>query len=62
MENKTFEELMAELEQVVKELEDKDISLDDAVKKYQLGLELTKKSHQMLKEAEAVIVKEAKEE
>lgn len=62
MENKTFEELMAELEQVVKELENKDISLDDAVKKYQLGLELTKKSHQMLKDAEAVIVKEAKEE
>ena len=48
MENKTFEELMAELEQVVKELEDKDISLDDAVKKYQLGLELTKE-YQMLK-------------
>ena len=62
MENKTFEQLITELEQVVKELEDKDISLDDAVKKYQLGLELTKKSHQMLKEAEAVIVKEAKEE
>lgn len=59
MENKTFEQLMTELEQVVKELENKDISLDDAVKKYQLGLELTQKCHQMLKDAEAVIVKEA---
>lgn len=59
MENKTFETLMEELEQVVKALEDKDISLDDAVKKYQIGLDLIKKCDKMLKEAEKVIVKEA---
>lgn len=59
MEKKTFEELMKELEEVVKELENKDISLDDAVKKYQRGLELTKLCHEMLKQAESVIVKEA---
>jgi len=58
MENKTFEQLMEELEQVVKALEDKEISLDDAVNKYQTGLELIKKCDQKLKEAEAVIVKE----
>ncbi|VEU80611.1 exodeoxyribonuclease VII small subunit [Haploplasma axanthum] len=58
MENKTFEEIMKELETVVKELESKDISLDDAVKKYKRGMELAKKSHQMLKEAEEIIVKE----
>lgn len=62
MENKTFEQLIAELEAVVKDLENKDISLDDAVKKYKLGLELTKLSHEMLKSAEEVIVKEAKDE
>lgn len=61
MENKSFEQLINELETVVKELENKDISLDDAVKKYKLGLELTVKCHQMLKDAEEVIVKEAKE-
>ena len=58
MGEKTFEQLMQELEQVVKELENKDISLDDAVKKYKLGLELAKKSHEMLVKAEEVIVKE----
>ncbi len=61
-EKKTFEQTILELEKVVKELEDKDISLDDAVKKYQLGLELAKQSHKMLVEAEAVIVKEVKPE
>jgi len=61
MENKTFEELMKELEEVVKSLENKDISLDEAVKKYKLGLELTKTCHDMLKNAEEVIVKEVKE-
>lgn len=61
MENKSFEVLMAELEQLVKELENKDIPLDDAVKKYQKGLELTKVCHQILKDAEEVIVKEVKE-
>lgn len=61
-EKKTFEQTILELEKVVKELEDKDISLDDAVKKYKLGLELAKESHKMLVEAEAVIVKEVKPE
>lgn len=59
MQEKSFEELMKELEQVVKELENKDIALDDAVKKYKRGLELTTKCHEMLKQAESVIVKEA---
>lgn len=61
MENKTFEELMKELEEVVKSLENKEISLDEAVKKYKLGLDLTKACHDMLKNAEEVIVKEVKE-
>ena len=61
MENKSFEVLMAELEQLVKELENKDIPLDDVIEKYQKGLELTKVCHQMLKDAEEVIVKEVKE-
>lgn len=62
MEKKSFEELMKELEQIVKELENKDISLDDAVKKYQRGIELANLCHTMLKEAESVIVKEVNEQ
>lgn len=60
MENKSFESLLKELESVVKELENKDIPLDVAVKKYQLGLELSKACYQMLEEAEKLIVKEIK--
>ncbi len=40
MAEKSFETLLKELEQVVKDLENKDIPLDEAVKKYQLGLEI----------------------
>lgn len=61
-EKKTFEQSIEELEQVVKDLESKDISLDDAVKKYQLGLDLAKQCHTMLEEAESVIVKEVEAE
>ena len=53
MENKelSFEECLKELEEVVAKLESKDISLDDAVKYYQKGLELSNsndKSSQLL--------------
>ena len=42
MENKelSFEECLKALEEIVSKLESKDISLDDAVKYYQKGLEL----------------------
>ncbi len=60
MEKKTFEELLKSLEQVVKDLESKEIPLDEAVKKYQLGLELSKACYQMLEEAEKLVVKEIK--
>ncbi len=60
MEQKTFEQLLKELESVVKDLENKEITLDDAVKKYQKGLELSKACYQMLEEAEKLIVKEIK--
>ena len=60
MEKKSFEVLLKELEGVVKDLENKDIPLDEAVKKYQLGLELSRACYQMLEEAEKLIVKEIK--
>lgn len=61
-EKRTFEESIKDLEQVVRDLENKDISLDDAVKKYQAGLRLAKECHKMLEEAEAVVVKEVEAE
>lgn len=60
MEKKSFEALLKELEGVVKDLENKDIPLDDAVKKYQLGLELSKQCYQLLEEAEKLVVKDIK--
>jgi exodeoxyribonuclease VII small subunit len=60
MEKKSFEQLLKDLEAVVKDLENKDIPLDEAVKKYQLGLVLSKACYQMLEEAEKLVVKEIK--
>lgn len=60
MEAKNFETLLKELEEVVKDLENKEIPLDEAVKKYQLGLELSKACYEMLEGAEKLVVKEIK--
>ena len=62
MENKkSFEQLLQELEQIVKELEAKDIQLEMAIKKYQEGIELAKLSYKMLEDANALIMKKAEE-
>jgi len=61
MENKSFEELMAELEEVVKKLEDKDISLEESVKNYTHGLELSKKCNEILTTNEEIVVKKMTE-
>ena len=52
MENKnvSFEDYLTELEKILKNLEDKDISLDDAVKGYTKGVELSKKCYEILEE------------
>ena len=59
MENKdmTFEECLKQLEEIVAKLESKDISLDDAVKYYQKGLELSKRCYEIFNQTEEVIVK-----
>lgn len=56
MENKRFEEYMLELEAVLKALENKDISLEDAVKGYTTGLELSKKCYEILNKNEELVV------
>lgn len=53
----SFESMLKELENVVKQLENKDINLDDAVKQYQKGIALAKSCYDMLQQAEQVLVK-----
>ena len=53
----SFEECLKELEQVVRKLESKEISLDDAVKYYQKGLELSKRCYDIFNQTQEVIVK-----
>lgn len=57
MENKTFEQMMDELALIVDELEKGNLSLDEAVRKYQQGMELSNKLQKQLEEAKEVIVK-----
>ncbi|MCR5113653.1 MAG: exodeoxyribonuclease VII small subunit [Acholeplasmatales bacterium] len=55
-ENKTFEDYLTELEGVLKALENREISLEDAVKGYTRGLELSKKCYEILNNNEQLVV------
>ena len=59
MENKelSFEECLKQLEEIVTKLENKDISLTDAVNNYQKGLELSKRCYEIFNQTQEVIVK-----
>ena len=61
MENKSFEQYLMELEKVVRSLEDKNISLEEAVKNYTTGLELSKKCYDILNTNEQLVVKKMTE-
>ena len=61
METKTFEENLKRLEEVVRSLENKDISLEEAVKNYTLGLELSKKCYDILNTNEQLVVQKMTE-
>lgn len=54
--NKTFEECMLELEGILRNLENRDISLTDAVNNYTKGLELSKECYSLLTENEKLVV------
>ncbi|MFA5006420.1 MAG: exodeoxyribonuclease VII small subunit [Candidatus Izemoplasmatales bacterium] len=55
----TFEEALKRLETLVRELEQGDLPLDQSVAKYQEGLALAKRCHDLLKVAETVVVQSA---
>ena len=54
-ENKNFEEMMKDLEKIAKDLESGDLSLDESVKKFEQGMEISKSCSKILEEAEKKI-------
>ena len=55
MAQKTFEQSMKQLERIVQELEDGDMPLEKAIKKFEEGIKLTKFCSQKLDETEKKI-------
>ncbi|MFP4078312.1 MAG: exodeoxyribonuclease VII small subunit [Bacillota bacterium] len=62
LEEKSFEELMDSLEEVVRALESGELPLEDAVKKYEAGMKLSKACHSKLEHAEKVLTKKMTDE
>lgn len=62
MEKLSFESALKKLETLVKELESGELELEVAVKKYQEGIEMAKYCHDLLKNAENVVVKMMKDD
>ncbi len=62
MAEKSFEKALSELETLVKELENGDIELNEAVKKYNEGMKLSTYCHDLLQDAEHVIVQLMKDD
>ncbi len=55
MAQKTFEQSLKQLERIVQELEDGDLPLEKAIKKFEEGIQLTKYCSQKLDETEKKI-------
>ena len=54
---KSFEENLKDLEEIVTKLESGEVPLDDAIKEFTKAMELSKKCDQKLKSAEEAITK-----
>jgi exodeoxyribonuclease VII small subunit len=52
IEEMSFEESIKKLEEIVKELEDENISLEESMKKFELGIKLSSNCLKKLNEAE----------
>ena len=62
-ENKSFEEMMQDLEKIAKDLEGGELSLDESVKKFEEGMEISKECSEILESAEkkiSILVKNIK--
>lgn len=55
-ENLTFEQALTELEQTVRELEDGDIGLEEALARYETGITLLRRCYAQLQQAEQKIL------
>jgi exodeoxyribonuclease VII small subunit len=53
---RTFEQSLAQLEQIVRDLEDSQFGLDDALSRYEHGVRLIKECHARLQQAEQRIL------
>jgi exodeoxyribonuclease VII small subunit len=54
---KSFEEAISQLEKIVLELEEEELSLEDALKKFEEGIELSRFCTQKLTRAEEIVEK-----
>ena len=61
MENKTFEELLKELQEVVNNLESGKLSLEESVQAYQKGMELSLECKKRLEQAKQIVVNKMKD-
>jgi exodeoxyribonuclease VII small subunit len=52
----TFEQALAELEKIVRDLEDGQIGLEESLTRYEKGIALLKRCHKQLQEAEQRIL------
>lgn len=52
---RNYESSLKELEDIIRELDSKDISLEESIKKYEKGIELYKYCNNMLKEYEGKV-------
>lgn len=57
-----FEKYLKRLEKIVKDLEEGNLSLDEALKKYEEGIELARGCSRMLKEAKTRVEKLVKKQ
>lgn len=55
-ENMTYEDSMKELEKVVKDLESNELTLDESIKKFEMGMELSRHCSKLLESAEKKIL------
>ncbi|MFH5882099.1 MAG: exodeoxyribonuclease VII small subunit [Candidatus Izemoplasmataceae bacterium] len=62
MNKQSFEEALKTLEEIVQALENGELPLEEAVKKYEEGMALSQHCHKLLEQAEKVLTKVIKDQ